>query len=93
MWTPTDATRWAALGKPTSNNVIMLETIETIWALDAENDGRGRCIRAGMAALKAFKPKDEIEGLLAAQAAARHVACNAQLKPIEPLNWHPTGAY
>jgi hypothetical protein len=54
------------------NNVIMLETIETIWVLDAANDGRGRCVRAGMAALRAFKPQDEIEGMLAAQAVALH---------------------
>ena len=54
------------------NNVILRETLVTIWIPDGENDGQRRRISAGMTALMAFKPKDEIEGMLAAQAVALH---------------------
>ena len=54
------------------NNVILRETMVTVWIPGTENDGQAKRVRAVIAALKAFKPKDEIEGMLAAQAVALH---------------------
>jgi len=54
------------------NHVVLRETLATIWFPGTDNDGDMRRMRAGMAALKAFKPRDEIEGMLAAQAVALH---------------------
>jgi hypothetical protein len=54
------------------NNVILRETLATIWFPSTKNDGDEMRMRAGMAALRAFKSKDEIEGMLAAQAVALH---------------------
>ncbi len=54
------------------NHVVLRETLATIWFPGTDNDGDMRRVRAGMAALRAFKPKDEIEGMLAAQAVALH---------------------
>ncbi len=54
------------------NNVILHETLATIWVPGTESDGQAKRARAGIAALRAFKPKDEIEGMLAAQAVALH---------------------
>jgi hypothetical protein len=58
---------------PDFNHVILRETLATIWVPSTENDGPTLRTRAGMAALRAFKPTDEIEGMLAAQAVALHV--------------------
>jgi hypothetical protein len=54
------------------NHVILRETLATMWFTDTENDTQSMRMGAGMAALRAFKPKDEIEGMLAAQAVALH---------------------
>ena len=54
------------------NNVILRETLGTIWVPGTEQDGQNKRVLAVMAALKAFKSADEIEGMLAAQAVALH---------------------
>ena len=54
------------------NGVILRETLATVWVPGDEPDGQNRRIRATAAALAGFKPKDEIEGMLAAQAVAMH---------------------
>jgi hypothetical protein len=57
---------------PNFNHVLLRETLATMWVPGTENDGAAMRTRAGMAALRAFKPKDEIDGMLAAQAVALH---------------------
>ncbi len=54
------------------NSVILHETLGTIRIPGGEHDGQDQRTRAVMAALMAFKPKDEIEGMLAAQTTALH---------------------
>jgi hypothetical protein len=68
---------------PAFNGTILRETLSTLWcpnpAEDTTEERRAiveanneRCQTAACAALIAFKPKDEIEGMLAAQAVALH---------------------
>ena len=54
------------------NLVLLRETLPTVWVPGIEDDGQDQRMRAVMAALRAFKPRDEIEGLLAGQAVALH---------------------
>lgn len=54
------------------NNLILRETLATAWMGGNEPDGQNRRIKATVAALSGFKPQDEIEGMLAAQAVAMH---------------------
>jgi hypothetical protein len=71
-----DANPFRDMGRsrdPDFNHLILRETLATMWVPDTANDGRVMRTRAGMAALRAFKPKDEIEGMLAAQAVALHL--------------------
>jgi hypothetical protein len=57
---------------PDFNHVLLRETLATMWVPSTENDTQTMHMRAGMAALRAFRPTDEIEGMLAAQAVALH---------------------
>ncbi len=57
---------------PHFNFIIFRETLGTIFVPGDEKDSVDRRIAAGAAALAAFKPADEIEGMLAAQAVAMH---------------------
>ncbi len=57
---------------PHFNSMVLRETLGTIFMPGDEKDGVDRRIAAGAAALAAFKPVDEIEGMLAAQAVAMH---------------------
>ncbi len=59
---------------PDFNNVLLNDVLGTMWLPNRDGDEKSRRIRAGMAALKAFKPADAIEGMLAAQAVALHHA-------------------
>jgi hypothetical protein len=54
------------------NSLILRETMATIWDPGSEGEGLAMRANACMAALSAFKPTDEIEGMLAAQAVALH---------------------
>ena len=53
------------------NSVVLRETLGAMFIQDPKND-LNTMVDAGMAALMAFKPADEIEGMLAAQAVAMH---------------------
>lgn len=55
------------------NMVLLRETIGTIWVSTKEEKGQTELIQAAAEALKGFKPTDEIEGMLAAQAVALHL--------------------
>jgi hypothetical protein len=58
---------------PDFNRALVAATIATVPATDP--DGLDKRIAAACAALAAFKPVDEIEGMIAAQAVALHTAC------------------
>jgi hypothetical protein len=57
---------------PGFNSVIVRETLPTVWCPNTENDDQDKRALAVMTALAAFDPKNEIEGMLAAQAVALH---------------------
>jgi hypothetical protein len=57
---------------PHFNSMVFRETLGTIFVPGNEQDDTDQRIAAGAAALAAFKPADEIEGMLAAQAVAMH---------------------
>jgi hypothetical protein len=54
------------------NNIILRETLSTVWCPNTEHDNHSKRVATVAAALAAFEPKDEIEGMLAAQAVALH---------------------
>ena len=54
------------------NNIILRETLAAVWCQNTEEDTQAKRVGAVAAALRAFEPKDEIEGMLAAQAVALH---------------------
>jgi hypothetical protein len=57
---------------PDFNRALVKATVATVPATDA--DGIDQRIAAACAALAAFKPVDEVEGMIAAQAVALHQA-------------------
>jgi hypothetical protein len=54
------------------NSILLRETLATVWCQNTEDDTQSKRFGAVAAALRAFKPKDELEGMLAAQAVALH---------------------
>jgi hypothetical protein len=56
------------------NNILLDQTIRTLWLKHSDEDSRGRQYRATVAALVGIGPKDEIEGMIAAQLIAAHHA-------------------
>ena len=54
------------------NSVLLREALGAVWVQKQEPDSEASSIAAVAAALAAFKPTDEIEGMLAAQATAMH---------------------
>lgn len=59
---------------PEFNSTVLREVIGTIWMTRAAGDteAKAQAVAAAAAALKAFKPTNEIEAMLAAQATALH---------------------
>lgn len=57
---------------PAFNGVMLRQVLPTVWSPKSEHDGDAQRIPAVARALAAFKPEDEIEGMLAAQAVAMH---------------------
>jgi len=54
---------------------LIRRTVETLWRPETmDADRRGQEMSAAFVALAAFKPQDEVEGMLAAQAVALHAA-------------------
>jgi hypothetical protein len=58
----------------TFNNVVANQAIQSLWLAHAEGEDKDRLISAGVGALIGIAPKDEIEGMLAAQMLAVHSA-------------------
>jgi hypothetical protein len=57
---------------PSFNSVLLRQVLDTLWCTDSSAENQSRVVSAAYAALAAFKPTDEIEGMLAAQAVAMH---------------------
>src|SRR5262245_52505518 len=56
------------------NNILFNQTIQTLWLKHSDKDTCDRQYRATVAALIGIGPKDEIEGMIAAQLLAAHNA-------------------
>ncbi len=54
------------------NSALLRETLGAIWTCSDAGEDKERFQSAAAVALAAFQPKDEIEGMLAAQAVAMH---------------------
>ena len=56
------------------NSILANQTIRTLWLKHADKETRDRSYAATVAALVGIGPKDEIEGMIAAQLLAAHIA-------------------
>jgi hypothetical protein len=56
------------------NDILAQQTIQTLWLAHSDDETRGRQFNATITALIAIGPKDEIEGMIAAQLLATHNA-------------------
>ena len=60
---------------PEWNNTVLNTVLDTIWTpRNSPEELKTKHHRAALAAMQAFKPSDEIEGMIAAQATAMHLA-------------------
>jgi hypothetical protein len=58
----------------TFNNVLANQVVSSLWLKHADEDGRENLLSAAVAGLIGIAPKDELEGMLAAQMIAAHNA-------------------
>jgi len=58
----------------TWNNVIANQAAQTVWTKNSDEDERKNLLRATIAGLIGIGPKDEVEGMIAAQLLACHNA-------------------
>ena len=56
------------------NNIIANQTVQTLWVKHSDKDTRDRRYSATVAGLIGIGPKDELEGMIAAQLLAAHNA-------------------
>ena len=56
------------------NNLLANQTIQTLWLKHSDQETRDRQLSATVAALVGIGPKDELEGMMAAQMIAAHNA-------------------
>src|ERR1700730_5999024 len=56
------------------NNILVNQTIQTLWIKHSEKEALDRQYSAAVAALVGIGPKDELEGMMAAQLLAAHNA-------------------
>ena len=61
-------------GSDDFNRVIANQTVHSLWLAHADEDGRDKLHSAALATLVSIAPKDEVEGMLAAQMVAAHSA-------------------
>jgi hypothetical protein len=54
------------------NNVLANQTVQTLWTKNSNPDERDNQVSATVAALMGIAPKDELEGMMAAQLVAAH---------------------
>jgi hypothetical protein len=56
------------------NNILVNQTIQTLWIKHSEKEALDRQYSAAVAALVGISPKDELEGMMAAQLLGAHSA-------------------
>jgi hypothetical protein len=56
------------------NNILANQAVQALWLQHSDKDKRDRQYSATVAALIGIQPKDEIEGMIAAQLIAAHNA-------------------
>src|SRR5688572_26223722 len=56
------------------NQVVAAQALNSVWAKHSDESSRDRQVQATLAALMGIGPRDEIEGMLAAQLVAAHNA-------------------
>jgi hypothetical protein len=56
------------------NNVVATQALETLWLTNSDKEARAQQYSATVAALVGIGPRDELEGMLAAQLLASHNA-------------------
>lgn len=60
---------------PRFNNVLLNAVVQTLWVPSGlTEERRGDLVNAALAAVRGFNPRDEVEGMMAAQAVAMHHA-------------------
>jgi hypothetical protein len=58
----------------TWNHILINQTLRTLWVKHSDDEGRDQQYKATAAALIGISPKDELEGMMAAQLLAAHYA-------------------
>src|SRR5215213_10368212 len=58
----------------TFNNILANQVVKTLWLGNADEEERDKLMSASLGALIGIAPKDELEGMLAAQMVAAHNA-------------------
>jgi hypothetical protein len=56
------------------NNTLANQTLQALWTKNSDNEERDRQMTATVAALASIRPRDELEGMIAAQLIAAHNA-------------------
>jgi hypothetical protein len=56
----------------TFNNVLATQAINSLWLKNSDAEGQDKLMSAALAAMAGIAPKDELEGMLAAQMVAAH---------------------
>ena len=56
------------------NNTLANQAVQALWVKNTDKAGRNRMMTATVAALAGIEPKDELEGMMAAQLIAAHNA-------------------
>ncbi len=56
------------------NNILINQSLQTLWVRNSDDTTRNRQIQATLAGLMGIAPRDEVEGMLAAQMVAAHNA-------------------
>jgi hypothetical protein len=56
------------------NHVMVNQTMQTLWVKHSDDDEQQKLVNATISALKGIEPRDELEGMMAAQLVAAHNA-------------------
>src|SRR5215218_1401363 len=59
-------------GSDDFNNILINQTLTSLWTAHSDETSRSKQLRATLAALMGIAPRDELEGMLAAQMVAAH---------------------
>jgi hypothetical protein len=66
--------RFGGSNSDTFNDVLTAQVVNTLWLKHADEEGQNRLMTAALSAMAGIGPKDELEGMLAAQMIGAHNA-------------------